>query len=85
MIERKLTHILEMCDKLKDETIHLKSLINYIGINVPQPTTKLRKNRNSEIFCQNCEQVISINSFEALQMERCPCCGLKIIECKFDI
>ena len=46
-------------------------------------TTKLRRNRNSQIFCQNCESILKEDAIHAKQLSNCPFCGLKIKECKF--
>ena len=46
--------------------------------------TKLRKNRNSEIFCQTCETIIKLHIDEASKLCYCPHCGARIVECKFD-
>ena len=47
-------------------------------------TTKLRRNRFSQIYCQNCEGIISMSSTAAEQLTHCPYCELPIKECKFD-
>lgn len=51
---------------------------------VSEITTKLRRNRFSQIYCQNCEGVISMSSTAARQLTHCPYCELPIKECKFD-
>ena len=47
-------------------------------------TTKLRRNRNSEIYCQSCESIIRLSALDAALLAQCPFCELKIKECKFD-
>ena len=47
-------------------------------------TTKMRRNRNSEIFCQCCENIINLPAYEVEKLDRCPHCDLLILECKFD-
>ena len=47
-------------------------------------TTKLRRNRFSQIYCQNCEGIIPMSSTAARQLTHCPHCELPIKECKFD-
>ena len=47
-------------------------------------TTKLRRNRFSQIYCQNCESIIPMSSTAAEQLTHCPYCELPIKECKFD-
>jgi hypothetical protein len=47
-------------------------------------TTKLRRNRFSQVYCQNCEGIIPISSTAAEQLTHCPHCELPIKECKFD-
>jgi hypothetical protein len=51
---------------------------------VSKITTKLRRNRFSQIYCQNCEGIIPISSTAAEQLTHCPHCELPIKECKFD-
>lgn len=48
-------------------------------------TTKLRRNVNSQVFCQNCEAILKENSIQARQLTHCPNCNLKISEFKFDV
>lgn len=47
-------------------------------------TTKLRRNRYSQIYCQNCENVIPVDAIAARELDSCPFCFLPIKECKFD-
>lgn len=47
-------------------------------------TTKLRRNRFSQIYCQNCEDIIPMSSTAARLLTHCPHCELPIKECKFD-
>lgn len=47
-------------------------------------TTKLRRNRHSQIYCQNCENIIPVNAIAAYELDSCPFCSLPIKECKFD-
>ena len=47
-------------------------------------TTKLRRNRYSQIYCQNCENVIPVDAIAAQELDSCPFCFLPIKECKFD-
>lgn len=47
-------------------------------------TTKLRRNRFSQVYCQNCEGIIPMSSTVARQLTHCPHCELPIKECKFD-
>jgi hypothetical protein len=51
---------------------------------VSKITTKLRRNRFSQIYCQNCEGIIPMSSTAAEQLTHCPHCELPIKECKFD-
>lgn len=54
------------------------------GIPFTYITTKLRRNRFSQVYCQNCEGIISMSSTAAEQLTHCPYCELPIKECKFD-
>ena len=47
-------------------------------------TTKLRRNKYSQIYCQNCENIIPVNAIAAHELDSCPFCSLPIKECKFD-
>lgn len=47
-------------------------------------TTKLRRNRYSQIYCQNCENIIPVNTITAQELDNCPFCCLPIKEYKFD-
>lgn len=47
-------------------------------------TTKLRRNKYSQIYCQNCENIIPVNVIAAHELDSCPFCSLPIKECKFD-
>ena len=51
---------------------------------VSEITTKLRRNRFSQVYCQNCESIIPMSSTAAEQLTHCPYCELPIKECKFD-
>lgn len=46
--------------------------------------TKLRRNRHSEIFCQECDGIINLSTIEAAKLTHCPHCERIITECKFD-
>ena len=46
--------------------------------------TKLRRNKYSEIFCQECDGIINLSTFEAATLTHCPHCERIITECKFD-
>jgi hypothetical protein len=53
-------------------------------LSVSEITTKLRRNRFSQVYCQNCEGIIPMSSTAAEQLTHCPHCELPIKECKFD-
>lgn len=46
--------------------------------------TKLRRNRYSEVFCQECDGIINLSTIEAKKLTHCPYCERLITECKFD-
>lgn len=48
-----------------------------------QITTKLRRDRFSQIYCQSCEKIIKMNARKVKALTYCPHCGLKISEFKF--
>lgn len=61
-----------------------KRIINILEFLPTQKiTTNLRRNRNSEVFCQNCEGFIHMSTEEAAKLTYCPHCGLEIVACKF--
>ena len=59
-------------------------MVEYYAKRYYIPETKLRRNKNSEIFCQECEHIIPINAIEVKEMSYCPYCGSRIKEFKFD-
>ena len=50
---------------------------------VSKITTKMRRNYYSQVYCQNCNQVIDLPCWEVEHLGNCPHCGLEIDECVF--
>ena len=47
-------------------------------------TTKLRRDIYSQIYCQNCDNIIKMDARKVKSsLTHCPHCGLRIVEFKF--
>lgn len=66
----------EMCSK--------KRILSVIETLSPTHiTTKMRRNHYSQVYCQSCNQIISLPCWEVEHLGNCPHCGLEIEECIF--